>query len=226
MSTTRTPIKHRLLAVVAIPMISVALLGSVGATEASAMSSPQTTLVGTINTVYWDLDAFWRMTFPTKYVRPTVGYYYNSPTYVAACGNVYDYTIMAACSGNQIWIGYYVNQSKVTRLGDYSAGFFLAHEFGHHLATSLGLSTKFKSVRGRELYADCMAGIFTRYGYSYSRHLDASDYWEAINSLYDTYPSEGTAANGYPTKANRRAWYEYGFSQYNTSSCAQAVNVA
>lgn len=69
-----------------------------------------------------------------------------------------------------------------------------------------------------------MAGVFTRYGYSYGKFLDAHDYWEAIRSLQDKpYPAEGTAANGYPTKTNRVAWFTYGFRQYNTGDCAQAV---
>ena len=45
---------------------------------------------------------------------------------------------MANC-GNEIWIDTPVNQSKITRLGDYAAGFFLAHEWGHHMADTLGL---------------------------------------------------------------------------------------
>lgn len=222
-TTAAARARKRFFLLLAVPVLTLGLLGAATPTKATAMPVRQTTLVGTVNTVYWDLDAFWRMTFPNNYVRPTVGYYNGNPSYVAACGNLYAHTIMAYCPGNQIWIHQGVNQSKVTRLGDYAAGFFVAHEFGHHMATRLGLASRFKSVRGRELYADCMAGVFTRYGYSYSGRLDASDYWEGYNSLGDIYPNEG-GANGYPLKADRKAWYQYGFNQYNTSSCALAVN--
>ena len=195
--------------------------------SASAMSPPQTTLTGTVNLLYWDLDSFWRRALSSNpnYRSPTIGYYYASPTYVSQCGgNLFDYTIMAECPNNgqpQIWINYSVNQDKVTRLGDYAAGFFLAHEWGHHIGNVLGL--RFPTIRGRELYADCMAGIFTRYGYGSSHRLDAADYWEGIASLDDRFPNEGGSWNGYPTKADRKAWYQYGYSSYNLGSCANAV---
>ena len=70
--------------------------------------------------------------------------------------------------------------------------------------------------------ADCMAGIFTKYAYTYSHRLDANDYWEGVRSLDDRYPAEG-GSNGYPLKADRKAWYQYGFTSYNIGSCAQAV---
>ena len=211
----------------AVVVVAIGLAASVGTTQARAMNLPQTTLSGTVNLLYWDLDAFWRMALGNNpnYRSPAIGYYYNSPTYVAQCGgNLFDYQIMAECpnGGNaQIWIHYYVNQDKVSRLGDYAAGFFLAHEWGHHIAHVLGL--RFRTTRGGELYADCMAGVFTRYGYSYSHRLDAHDYTEGFWTLDDRFPNEGGPGNGYPTKADRKAWYQYGFTSYNLASCAQAV---
>lgn len=223
----RSLVMRRLAPLAAAVVVSIALFAAIGTSPASAMSPQQTTLTGTINLLYWDLDAFWRWTLPnyTNYRSPTIGYYAASPTNVPACGGfLYDYTIMAQCpNGNQpqIWIHVGVNQDKVTRLGDYAAGFFLAHEWGHHIANVLGL--RFPTIRGRELYADCMAGIFTRYGITMSHRLDAHDYTEGIWSLDDRFPNEGGPGNGYPTKADRKAWYQYGYTSYNLSSCAQAV---
>ena len=140
-------------------------------------------------------------------------------------GNLFDYMIMAECPNNgnaQIWINYGVNQDKVTRLGDYAAGFFLAHEFGHHIGNVLGL--RFPTIRGRELYADCMAGVFTKYALTQTHRLDNSDYWEGVASLDDRFPNEGGPGNGYPTKADRKAWYWYGYSSYSLAACGQAVN--
>ena len=215
----------RLAVFVATILVVLGLLTAAATSPASAMSPQQTTVTGTVNTLYWDLDAFWRWALNNpSYRSPTIGYYYTSPTYVAACGgNLFDYMIMAECPnyGNaQIWIDYNVNQDKINRLGDYAAGFFLAHEFGHHIANVLGLS--FASIRGRELYADCMAGVFTNYALTQSRRLSNSDYWEGIASLDDRFPNEG-GANGYPTKTDRKAWYRYGYTSYSLAACAQAV---
>jgi uncharacterized protein len=212
----------------AVVVATAALLGSVATSPAAAMSQPQTTLAGTVNTVFWELDAFWRLVFPNNpsYRTPKIGYY-SAPTYLPQCGGtLYDYTIMAYCglgSEPQIWIHTGVNQGKVTSIGDYAAGFFLAHEWGHHIAKTLGLSFPTTSNRGRELYADCLAGIFTRYAWNVRGWLDSNDYWEALRSLDDRFPNEGGPGNGYPTKADRKAWFGYGYSQYSLPACAQAT---
>ena len=64
--------RKRFFLLLAVPVLTLGLLGAATPTKATAMPVRQTTLVGTVNTVYWDLDAFWRMTFPNNYVRPTV----------------------------------------------------------------------------------------------------------------------------------------------------------
>jgi predicted metalloprotease len=219
-------IAKRLAKFLALTVVSVGLIGSVAQSEASAMNPPQTTLTGTVNLMYWDLDYFWRWVLnDARYVSPTVDYY-TATTYKATCGGqIADYTIMAYCSYGQrpeIWIHSGVNQDKINRLGDNAAGFFLAHEWGHHVANVLGLSNSFRSVRGRELYADCMAGVFTKWEYNRGR-LDAHDYWEGVWSIDDRFPNEG-GANGYPLKADRKAWYEWGFTSYNLANCAKAIS--
>ena len=162
-SVLRRP-RPRIAALAAATVVAAAaVLGSVAATPAAAMSPQQTTLAGTVNTLYWDLDAFWRRVFPNNpnYRTPTIGYY-NASSNLSQCGGtLYDYTIMAYCpygSEPQIWIHVGVNQSKVTGIGDYAAGVFLAHESGHHIANMLRLSFLTNSNRGRDLYADCLAG--------------------------------------------------------------------
>ena len=187
-------IARRVAALVATILVLFGAFDAFASSSASAMSPQQTTLTGTINTLYWDLDGFWRFALNNpSYRSPTIGYYYASPTNVPQCvGNLFDYMIMAECPNNgnaQIWINYGVNQDKVTRLGDYAAGFFLAHEFGHHIGNVLGL--RFPTIRGRELYADCMAGVFTKYALTQTHRLDNSDYWEGVASLDDRFPNEG-----------------------------------
>ena len=228
-SVLRRP-RPRIAALAAATVVAAAaVLGSVAATPAAAMSPQQTTLAGTVNTLYWDLDAFWRRVFPNNpnYRTPTIGYY-NASSNLSQCGGtLYDYTIMAYCpygSEPQIWIHVGVNQSKVTGIGDYAAGVFLAHEWGHHIANMLRLSFLTNSNRGRDLYADCLAGIFTKYAWNVTHRLDSNDYWEALRSFDDRFPNEG-GSNGYPMKADRKAWFGYGYSQYSLASCAQATQV-
>jgi predicted metalloprotease len=222
-------ITRRMALLAATILVLLGLVAAVSTSPAQAMTPRQTTLKGTVDLLWYDLDSFWRFALGnSSYRSPTIGYYTTYGTagaYVAACGGyLYDYTIMAECPNNgnpQIWIHTGVNQDKINRLGDYAAGFFLAHEFGHHIANVLGL--RFSTIRGRELYADCMAGVFTRYALTQSYRLDNSDYWEGMASLDDRFPNEG-GANGYPLKADRKNWYWYGYSNYSLATCGQAVN--
>lgn len=232
-TATRAPanpnwIRHAVLTLTLAAALVLGLTAAVGTTPASAMTPPQTTLKSTMNTLYWELDGFWRYALgnSANYASPTIDYY-DSPYTPPGCGGtLYDYTIMAYCDGNQIWVEYAVNQGKVDNLGDYAAGFFLAHEWGHHIAHVLGLDTQLqKNVRARELYADCMAGVFTRYEYSYGGKLDAHDYWEGISSLDDHFPNEG-GGNGYPLKSDRKDSYWAGFNTYSLATCQQVVPAA
>jgi predicted metalloprotease len=203
--------------------LAVLVTTSISAGPAHAMSSPQRTVAGTVNTLYNEVN-YWAYAVVSSsgrgYRSPGVGYAYVSPaTYSDGCR--IEAPHMATYCGGNIYFNVPVNQSKIDRLGDYASGYWLAHEFGHHVAASLGISNSFKSIVGRELYADCVAGAFTRYAYARGV-LTGSDYSEALWTLGDNpYPYEGSAANGYPLKANRQAWFAWGYTNYNLAACQQ-----
>ncbi len=211
-------LRARLLAIGSAVLLTLVLSSSLGASPAGAINPPQTTVVGTMNTLYNDVNYFsWYVVASTgrAYRSPGVGYYSTySWTFPNRC-TVYEYQMAAYCGGN-VYVHVPVNQSKINRLGDYASGFWLAHEMGHHVAASIGYS--FVSTAGRELYADCMAGVFTRYGYGTGR-LTGNDYWEALATLDDYYPTEGKPGS-YPYKRDRKAWYQWGYSNNNAAACA------
>lgn len=66
-----------------------------------------------------------------------------------------------------------------------------------------------------EYHADCLAGMYTRYGYAAGR-LTTSDYWEFYYWLYYQ-PTSSTHGSG----ANRAAWFDYGYQQYSLTACNQ-----
>lgn len=214
--TARTRMVSLLAAILAALILSMTFTPG----SAEAMNPPQRTVQGTVNQLYWKLDQFWRWALKgnPNYTSPRVGYYDGSTYFRPSCGTLSQFHIMAYCNApREIWVHVGVNQSKINRLGDYAAGFFLAHEFGHHVANVL--RKPFSSVQARELYADCMAGVFTRWA-RMANVLDNADYWEGEWSLGDFYPAEG-GANGYPLKSARKAWYRYGYTSYNLASCGQ-----
>jgi predicted metalloprotease len=213
--------RNRLLGVVLIAMLAGASLLSVNMSSAGAINPTQSTVDGTVNTLYWKLQDFWRWYLRNPgLVSPTVGYYSGNPEYLPSCQyNASESEMMLYCKvQDQIWVHRGVNQDKINRLGDYAAGFWLAHEWGHHVADEYGLRYAF-SKRGSELYADCMAGIFTRYARGWG-WLDGWDYWEAIWSIDDRYPFEGGySSQGYPLKADRKNFYQIGYTNYDNRIC-------
>jgi predicted metalloprotease len=211
-------LRTRILGVASAVLLALVVTSSLGTGTAGAINPPQTTVVGTMNALYNDANYFSRYVVASTgraYRSPGVGYAYS---YYASWANgcsLQEPQMAVYCGGN-VYVNVAANQSKINRLGDYASGYWLAHEMGHHVAASLGY--RFVSTAGRELYADCMAGVFTRYAYGTGR-LNGNDYWEAYNTLGDYYPYEGSPG-GYPYKADRKSWYQYGYSNNNVNNCA------
>jgi hypothetical protein len=71
-----------------------------------------------------------------------------------------------------------------------------------------------------EYHADCMAGLYYRYGYTGGRLLGA-DYKEFYNWLYYQ-PYSASHGSG----PNRAAWFKYGYSQYTKAACDSVYRTA
>jgi predicted metalloprotease len=211
---------------------SVAVLAAGGPTadDASAMTPAQTTESGVVNLLggyvpghtTGSIDDFWRRTLTGwgyGYSKPGVhfygsgsGGYYNTP-----CGSTYPVrgeNGMYCPAANSIYLDYWGQQGLLNRLGDHGAGGFLAHEWAHRAQHHLG--TMRNDFRG-EYNADCMAGLYTRFGYSTGR-LSGGDFWEFSNWLYYQ-PSSASHGTG----PNRAAWFRYGYTQYSKAACDQAL---
>jgi len=218
-NTMRT-LRARIVGVIVALMVTLTFTTSSEVAPAGAINPPQSTVVGTVNTLYWDIAYFTNYItayYGRAYTYPGIGYsnsYYWNFGY--GC-ELYESQVGVLCANGSIYLNAPVLQSKINRLGDYAAGFWLAHEFGHHLAAKIGWNPP--NVRGRELLADCIAGVFTKYGYRTGR-LNGSDLWEGFWTLGDSefYPYNG--GQGYPTKADRRVWYQYGYDNYDPGLCA------
>lgn len=185
---------------------------------AGAINPRQTTESGVVNTLNPDLDYYWKwymQKWGSSFTSARVTYF-NADTYVAGCGTVRTGQIGVACPKNQIWLAYNMNQAKINGYGDYAGGFILAHEYGHLIQFQLNRSPK--SVVGRELFADCMAGSFSRWEWNRGR-IDNNDFYEAVNTI----KSFGPASQGYPQPADRVNWFNYGFQNNNPDLCFQAL---
>jgi hypothetical protein len=225
--------RSRLLAAITIAITAVALATGLAADRASAMNPAQSTESGVVNLLggYWagyhagSVDDFWRRTLPTwgaGYSKPGLRYYGNGAGgyyNTALCGStsrVAGENGMYCPGDGTIYLDYYGQQGLLNRLGDHGSGGFLAHEWAHRAQHHLG--TMRDDFRG-EYNADCMAGLYTRYGYSTGR-LSGGDFWEFYNWLYGQRPSYT-----HGTGPNRAAWYQYGYTQYSKAACDQAFRL-
>ena len=122
--------------------------------------------------------------------------------------------------------------------GDYAMAYVLAHEFGHHIQTILGISdqmaqaqqsvgrTEYNKLSVRmELQADYYAGMFTKYlssqTYEGQSILDANDFQDAIQTAQAIGDDQlMQQATGYVnpdnfthgTSEQRMAWLEAGYN--------------
>ena len=220
--------RHRAAAAAATVLTAVAVVaGSVGAAApAQALSPAQTTYSGVVSALGFtqtgSIATFWSSTMSAwgvRYVKPGL-YYYHSATvgdYVTTCGNtaaLHNNSFYCSTGGNNaIYLDYTWNQSMTTRFGDFGSGGILAHEWGHAAQRWLGYaSAGYRS----EYHADCLAGMYTRWGYASGR-LVGSDYSEMAGRLAAQPSGDGSHGPG----SIRADWFRYGYQQYSLAACNQ-----
>lgn len=221
MTTIRSRRFARLAAVAATAVAAIGL----GASSASAMTPPQTTETGVVNLVAGtssgSITNFWATTMSAwgkAYSRPSI-YYYNhngSGFPMTECGRASVNNSFYCYGSNHIYLDYNWNQGLLNRFGDMAPAGILAHEWGHDIQDWLGYHD---NTYRQEYHADCLAGMYVRYGYAAGR-LNGTDYGEFYNWFlsqgYDITHGRGT---------NRAAWYQYGYTQYSLAACNQAYSL-
>jgi predicted metalloprotease len=203
-------------------VVAAALMGAF-APKAHAVSPNQTTETGLVNLLisnqYGTIDDFWRRTLPgwgfTYYAPHQVIFYGGSfGESTTGCSPTWDLPRNGFyCSADQkVWLDYWFMQGLLNQYGDYHPGAFLAHEWGHRIQHHLGMWYLQQGYR-TEYNADCLAGLYTRYGYAAGR-LVGNDYWEGYYWLYNQ-----PASVSHGVGATRAAWYQYGYTQYTKAAC-------
>ena len=195
---------------------SLALVSGTTAKQAEALNPNQTTVLGVVNALYWDLDAFWGQ--PQR--KPGVGYYNfwsngQLVNYQTECGATQPNTGLQGfyCPGGHIYFDFIQQNGYLTSPGDGAIALWLAHEYAHHAEWFLGLDWT-SAPPYHELLADCFAGLYFRYGVYTSKNLNYNDYLEARAMLWRM----GTdTVHGTP--ARRLKAFDYGFGRIGWRSC-------
>ncbi len=121
--------------------------------------------------------------------------------------------------------------------GDFAMAYVVAHEFGHHIQTALGISDQVQqmaqqdpsrrndlSVR-QELQADCLAGVWA---HSDQADLEAGDIEEALSAaaaVGDDRIQQSTTGRVNPetwthgSAEQRVAWFSRGYKSGNSDDC-------
>jgi predicted metalloprotease len=223
----------RMVRLVASGVIATALAFTAYTPDAHAMNPDMTRAADVVSTLGgWSagsINQYWSAVFRQyglTWTAPSIWYYgaYAGGTYNTSCGmtNTREHVNNGfyCPRDNAVYLDYWYLQDFIDPggnwyLGDYGAGGFLAHEFGHRVQHLLGGNRWTGNFR-QEYAADCYAGMYTRWAYASGR-LTGGDYWEFHNWL---------AAQPYSTThgygANRAAWYYTGYASQSLTRCDQA----
>jgi predicted metalloprotease len=172
------------------------------------------------------LNDFWSQKFASMgkpYVAPTAISWYTTPTQ-SLCGmlqpgNSY---FCGVGSDRRLFLDWAWHWSLLEQFGDYSSGFVFAHEWGHHVQDQLGWMSWAMDrgyYAGRELQADCYAGIYTRHAYNVGL-VNQGDYDEALTWLDkfgDNFHWKHPYAHGQSWL--RKTSFEYGFEYMSLAGC-------
>ena len=125
--------------------------------------------------------------------------------------------------------------------GDFAQAYVVAHEVGHHVQNTLGITGKVDAMRGRvseqqmnalsvrvELQADCFAGVWAHHSQQGKGWLDRADLEEAMNAAAkigdDTLQrqSQGTVrpeSFTHGSSQQRQTWFRRGLESGSVAQC-------
>ena len=221
--------------------------GSSSASSSSQLptTGEQSELRDFVGVVVKETEDLWGQVFAASnedYPEPTVVLFSNAVN--TACGAADSSMGPFYCPGDQ---KVYIDLSFYDQLreqfgapGDFAQAYVLAHEVGHHIQNITGVLPEFNQRRQSmnqeqanaysvrvELQADCYAGVWANYA-GQEDLLDNGDIEEALNAANqigdDTLQKrmQGFAVPktfNHGTSAQRKTWFERGYTSGNPSDC-------
>jgi predicted metalloprotease len=214
-----------------------------GAVQPGGTLDPQADVDEFIAYVTSDVQAFWTDEFSRSgktYAQTKLVLFEGSTQ--SACGQASSATGPFYCPADQkvyLDISFFDElQSRFgAKGGDLAIAYVIAHEFGHHIQTVLGISQKVQelgqqdasrrndlSVR-QELQADCLAGVWV---HSQASDLETGDIEEALSAaeaVGDDRIQQATAGRVSPeswthgSAAQRSQWFTTGYRSGVTGDC-------
>jgi hypothetical protein len=190
---------------------------------APTVGTPPITAPPTLDSFVRDLviphvDDFWRQAFRANgriYTSPNLQLL--RPGQTTTCGGErsggHGYCFLDRTLALDLGSAHELSFGTIWRRGeDYAIVAIIAHEFAHHVQNLLGITPMTGPTQVRELQADCMAGLYTRYA-ELKGYLDPGDLDEGIAiSLRSGDPSHGSGAQ-------RAEAFRRGYNGYSGAAC-------
>jgi predicted metalloprotease len=173
---------------------------------------------------YW-AGAFRRL--GRVYVGPAEVVWFERPT-VTACGIA---STASYCRIDRtIYVGYDLLEHSLTTVGDFAAATVVAHEWGHEVQDELGLFRWAVAHRywiGKELQADCYAGMFARHAAAMGllQEDDLEEGAAMLRSLGDDRRIKRSSPQAHGTPAERVSWFLRGYRTGSLEVCKSVYSV-
>ena len=218
-------------------------LGGAGAAQPGGTLDPQGDTDQQLAYIVSDIQDFWSSTFSAAgKTYPMTKLVLFSGSTQSGCGPASAATGPFYCPTDQkVYLDLGFFDELQTRFGasggDFAMAYVVAHEFGHHVQTALGVSDAVQqqlqqdpsrqndlSVR-QELQADCLAGVWA---HSASADLQAGDIEEALSAaaaVGDDRIQAKTTGRIDPeswthgSAQERTAWFTNGYRSGNVNDC-------
>jgi uncharacterized protein len=234
------------------PLTVLGLLGGGGGEAPQVQQGPahkppaNDPLAAFVSTVLADTEDVWGK------VMQASGAPYRAPKLVlfrgavgTACGTGQEAMGPFYCPGDQkvyLDLNFFDTLSKrLGAPGDFAQAYVVAHEVGHHVQNTLGITGKVDAMRGRvseqqmnalsvrvELQADCFAGVWAHHSQQGKGWLDRADLEEAMNAAAkigdDTLQrqSQGTVrpeSFTHGSSQQRQTWFRRGLESGSVAQC-------
>lgn len=218
-------------------------LGGAGAIEPGGTLDPQGDTDQQLAYIVSDIQDFWAETFRAagKDYPETRLVLFDRATQ-SGCGPASAATGPFYCPSDQkVYLDLGFMDELTSRFGarggDFAMAYVVAHEFGHHIQTALGVSEAVQaavrddssrrndlSVR-QELQADCLAGVWAHSAQSDLEPGDIDEALSAASAVGDDRIQAATSGRIDPeswthgSAEQRSAWFTSGYRSGNTNDC-------
>jgi uncharacterized protein len=178
------------------------------------------------------LETYWTSTFRRLgrvYLGPSDVVWYDFPTFTG-CG----ITALGSSSYCRVDRTIYLDAELFARsigdLGDFAAATILAHEWGHEVQDELGLfrwAVVHRYWIGKELQADCYAGLFARHAAAVGalRDGDLEEGTALLASLGDDQRMKRSSPQAHGTPTERVGWFLRGYRTGSLRVCKSVYSV-